>query len=156
MSQNNFDYLLLGRVLKLASPYRKIFVVAALLAVVLAPVAILRPYLIKVMVDNHIFHYDIPGMTRIALIIVGWFACKLSCNTCLSTTLPCWAKRLSAICGSGCLITSPASDLPILIKRQSERPPREPSMISKRSTRFFLRAPLRLLQTSLPCLPFSE
>ncbi len=55
----------------LATPYRKIFAFAGLLAVVLAPVAILRPYLIKVMVDEHIFQYDIPGMTRIALLIVG-------------------------------------------------------------------------------------
>ncbi len=71
MNKNNFDYHLLGRVLLLATPYRKVFAFAGLLAVVLAPVAILRPYLIKVMVDDHIFQYDIPGMTRIALIIVG-------------------------------------------------------------------------------------
>ena len=47
MNKNNFDYYLLGRVLRLATPYRKIFAFAGLLAVVLAPLAILRPYLIK-------------------------------------------------------------------------------------------------------------
>ena len=72
MNKNNFDYYLLGRVLKLATPYRKIFAVAGVLAVALAPLAILRPYLIKVMVDDYIFQYDISGMTRIALIIVGF------------------------------------------------------------------------------------
>ena len=71
MDKNKFDYVLLGKVLRLAIPYRKIFALTGLLAVVLAPVAILRPYLIKVMVDDYIFSYDIPGMTRIALVIVA-------------------------------------------------------------------------------------
>ena len=67
--QKKFDYQLFGRVLALAKPYRKIFILAGVLAVVLAPVATLRPYLIKVMVDDYIFKYDVPGMTRIAMII---------------------------------------------------------------------------------------
>ncbi len=69
--KNKFDYILLGRVLGMAKPYRRVFAFAGILAVVLAPLAILRPYLIKVMVDDHIFQYDIPGMTRVALTIVG-------------------------------------------------------------------------------------
>ena len=67
--QQQFDYQLFGRVIALAKPYRKVFTIAGILAVVLAPVAIMRPYLIKVMVDEHIFKYDVPGMTRIALLI---------------------------------------------------------------------------------------
>ncbi len=67
--QKKFDYQLFGRVLALAKPYRKIFITAGVLAVVLAPVATLRPYLIKVMVDDYIFQYDVPGMTRIAMLI---------------------------------------------------------------------------------------
>jgi len=67
--QKKFDYQLFGRVIALAKPYRKIFILAGVLAVVLAPVATLRPYLIKVMVDDHIFQYDVPGMTRIAMLI---------------------------------------------------------------------------------------
>ena len=67
--QKKFDYQLFGRVLALAKPYRKIFIIAGVLAVVLAPVATLRPYLIKVMVDDYIFKYDVPGMTRIAMLI---------------------------------------------------------------------------------------
>lgn len=70
-TSNNFDYQLLGRVLTLARPYKNIFITAAVLAVVLAPVATARPYLIKVMVDDYIFKYDIPGMGYIALVILG-------------------------------------------------------------------------------------
>ncbi|HHH50531.1 MAG TPA: ABC transporter ATP-binding protein, partial [Saprospiraceae bacterium] len=68
MNTNKIDYLLLGRVLKLALPYRSIFILAAVLAVVLAPLATLRPYLVKVMVDDYIFQYDIPGLTKIAIL----------------------------------------------------------------------------------------
>jgi ATP-binding cassette subfamily B protein len=71
MVKNKFDLFLLWRVLRLASPYRHVFLLAATLAVVLAPLATLRPYLIKVMVDDHIFKNDMPGMVRIALFIFG-------------------------------------------------------------------------------------
>ena len=68
MNKNKIDYLLLGRVLKLALPYRSIFILAAVLAVVLAPLATLRPYLVKVMVDDYIFQYDISGLGKIAIL----------------------------------------------------------------------------------------
>lgn len=68
---NKFDYQLLGRVLGLARPYRLLFVAAGLLAIVLAPIATLRPYLVQIMVDEYIFNYDLPGLTRMALIFVG-------------------------------------------------------------------------------------
>jgi len=71
MSKNKIDYILLGRVLSLAKPYKMVFVLAGILAVVLAPLAILRPYLIKVMVDDYIFKYDTSGLTKIALLILG-------------------------------------------------------------------------------------
>ena len=71
MSKNKIDFLLLGRILALAKPYRLVFVSAAALAVILAPLATLRPYLVKVMVDDYIFQYDIPGLTKIALLLCG-------------------------------------------------------------------------------------
>ncbi len=71
MDKNKIDFLLLGRILALAKPYRLVFVLAAALAVVLAPLATLRPYLVKVMVDDYIFKYDIAGLTKIALILCG-------------------------------------------------------------------------------------
>ncbi len=69
--KKKFDYQLLGRVLSLAKPYRALFAFAAVLAIVLAPVATLRPYLVQVMVDDYIFKYDLSGLTRMALIFVG-------------------------------------------------------------------------------------
>lgn len=69
MSKQKFDIQLLGRVLALARPYRAVFILAGVLAVLLAPLAILQPYLIKVMVDEYVFSYDVPGMTRITILL---------------------------------------------------------------------------------------
>ncbi len=69
--KQKFDYLLLRRIVSLAKPYRVVFVTAAVLAISLAPLATLRPYLIQQMVDEHIFQYDVPGMTRLSMIILG-------------------------------------------------------------------------------------
>lgn len=69
MNNNKIDYLLLGRVLALAKPYKKVFLLAGVLTVVLAPLAILRPYIIKIMVDDYIFKFDIPGLTNMAMLL---------------------------------------------------------------------------------------
>lgn len=61
---------LLGRVLALAMPYRGIFASTALLAVILAPLSILRPYLVKVMVDDYIFKLDIKGLSFMSMVLV--------------------------------------------------------------------------------------
>lgn len=66
-----FDYQLLGRVLSLARPYRTLFALAAFLAIGLAPIATLRPYLVQIMVDDYIFNYDLQGLTRMALLFIG-------------------------------------------------------------------------------------
>lgn len=71
MNKNKIDYLLLGRVLALAKPYKKVFFLAGVLTVVLAPLAILRPYIIKVMVDDYIFKFDIPGLTNMAVLLAS-------------------------------------------------------------------------------------
>ena len=69
MNKNKIDYLLLGRVLALAKPYKKVFILAGVLTVLLAPLAILRPYIIKIMVDDYIFKFDIPGLTNMAILL---------------------------------------------------------------------------------------
>jgi ATP-binding cassette subfamily B multidrug efflux pump len=72
MSQKQqFDYGLLLRVLALAKPYRGIFILTGLLAIILAPLATLRPYLIQVMVDDYIFAYDVPGLNKMAMIFIA-------------------------------------------------------------------------------------
>lgn len=69
--KKKFDFYLLGRVLQLAKPHRKLFGIALTLAIILAPLAVARPRLIQQMVDEHIFVGDIPGLTRLAFIIFG-------------------------------------------------------------------------------------
>lgn len=68
--EKKFDYRLLRRIVGLASPYRKLFLFCGLLAVILAPLAAVRPLLIQKMVDEHIFHYDISGMTQLTILLV--------------------------------------------------------------------------------------
>lgn len=71
LNKNKIDFLLLGRVLALAKPYKLVFAAAAFLAVVLAPIAVYRPYLVKEMVDDYIFVNDIPGLTMMAMLFCG-------------------------------------------------------------------------------------
>ncbi len=70
-AKQNVDYKLLGRVIAQAKPYSGTLSLAAFLAVVLAPIAIMRPYLVQEMVDKHIFVGDIPGLTKMALLFIG-------------------------------------------------------------------------------------
>ncbi|GJM34201.1 MAG: xenobiotic ABC transporter ATP-binding protein [Saprospiraceae bacterium] len=71
IDKNKFDYYLLRRVIRLAKPYRTVFLTAGILAVVLAPIAILRPYLIQVMIDEYVFPGDLKGLTYMAFMILG-------------------------------------------------------------------------------------
>jgi ATP-binding cassette, subfamily B, multidrug efflux pump len=57
----------LKRILGLAKPYKWIFALAAFLSVVLAPLAIVRPYLVQLTVDKHILTNDYDGL----VIMVG-------------------------------------------------------------------------------------
>lgn len=61
---------LLGRVLALAKPYRALFAATTLLALVLAPLSVLRPYLIKVMVDEYISPDKVGQLTQIAIFLI--------------------------------------------------------------------------------------
>lgn len=69
--KKRFDTQLLFRILSLAKPYQGYFLFAAFLAVVLAPLSSLRPFLIQQMVDEHIFKYDVEGMTRMVCILLA-------------------------------------------------------------------------------------
>ncbi len=55
----------------MVKPYKRTFYLTAMLTVVLAPLAIMRPKLVQTMVDNHIFVGDVRGMTILACIILG-------------------------------------------------------------------------------------
>jgi ATP-binding cassette subfamily B protein len=65
----SFDYQILSRILRLAWPYRRVFLLAALLAILLAPAASLRPYLINRMVDDYIVQFDLQGMLQMTGLI---------------------------------------------------------------------------------------
>ncbi|MEM6769519.1 MAG: ABC transporter ATP-binding protein [Bacteroidota bacterium] len=67
--QKKFDFQLLKRVLALAIPYKRIAVVAVLLAILLAPLAIARPRIVQKIVDDFVFVGDIDGMTFWAMIV---------------------------------------------------------------------------------------
>ncbi len=69
--KKKFDFNLLARIVSLATPYRTLFILTILLAIVLAPVSMLRPYLVSVMVDDFILNSDIPGLFRIAIVFLG-------------------------------------------------------------------------------------
>jgi ATP-binding cassette, subfamily B, multidrug efflux pump len=52
--KKGINYSLLGRVMQMGLPYKKTWIIAAVLALVLAPLPPLRSYLIQIMVDEHI------------------------------------------------------------------------------------------------------
>lgn len=66
-----FDLKLLMRLLKETIPYRTVFFTCIALAVILAPINGLRPFLVGKMVDDHILIGDVNGLTILALIYVG-------------------------------------------------------------------------------------
>jgi len=70
INKNKIDFLLLGRVLRTARPYRTLFISTIFLAVILAPVSTIRPYLVQVMVDDYIFQNDLEGLKMMAVIFI--------------------------------------------------------------------------------------
>jgi ATP-binding cassette subfamily B protein len=64
--RKRFDYQVLMRILRMSKPYSKIFLFACILAIILAPVASLRPYLINRMVDDYIIQFDFQGLLFMA------------------------------------------------------------------------------------------
>lgn len=69
--KNKIDFQLLKRVLTLAIPYKRLFITASILAIALAPMAVLRPYLIQQTVDKHILGLDLTGLSKMTMILVG-------------------------------------------------------------------------------------
>ena len=67
---NFFDFTLLKRIFKLASPYKLQFSIATGLAVLLAILAPIRPYIIQLTVDDYIFAYDKQGLVYMCVILI--------------------------------------------------------------------------------------
>ncbi len=70
-TKKKFNFTLFRRIMSLANPYRVTFFSAAFLAIILAPLSSARPFLIQQMVDEHIFKYDVPGMTTMVMILIA-------------------------------------------------------------------------------------
>ncbi len=69
--KQSLDWHLLGRMFKLAMPYRKLLLLSALLAIVLAPLNTLQPYLINVIVDKYIIIPRPEGLVGMCLLFAG-------------------------------------------------------------------------------------
>lgn len=64
------DFAILRKVIRLAMPYRKLFFTCLFMAIIMAPIANIKPILIGKMVDENIFNNDIEGLKRMAIIYV--------------------------------------------------------------------------------------
>ena len=69
--KNNIDFTLLKRVLVLAKPYRGLFALAGFIGIALAPIAVLRPYLIQVTVDKYVLGLDLNGLQKMMMLLIG-------------------------------------------------------------------------------------
>lgn len=72
-NQKYADWPLAKRVLRLAMPYRGVFLMAGILSIVLAPISILRPYLVQRTVDDCIISNNGEGL----LFMIGLIFCVL-------------------------------------------------------------------------------
>ena len=70
-SKQKFNYSLFRQVMAMVKPYRRVFYLTVALTVVLAPLAVLRPKLIQIMVDDYITPGDLGGLTFMACVILG-------------------------------------------------------------------------------------
>lgn len=69
--KKKFDYPLFRRVMRTVTPYKRIFYLTLFLTALLAPMAVLRPKLLQVMVDDYIAPGNIQGMTLLACAIMA-------------------------------------------------------------------------------------
>ncbi|HXR81747.1 MAG TPA: hypothetical protein VN763_12545, partial [Saprospiraceae bacterium] len=69
--KKSLDWQLLKRLFALTKPYRKLLYLSAFLAIVLAPLNTLQPYLINVIVDKYIIIPKPDGLVGMCLLFAG-------------------------------------------------------------------------------------
>jgi ATP-binding cassette subfamily B protein len=69
-SSNQLDAQLLKRVLAEAVPYKSLLISTTLMAILLAPLATIRPWLVQKMVDEHIIYSDVEGLLKLSIIFI--------------------------------------------------------------------------------------
>ncbi|MGB1206576.1 MAG: ABC transporter ATP-binding protein [Chitinophagales bacterium] len=70
-SGNILDWVLFKRVLRLAIPFKKAFIISSVLAITLALLSPLRPYLIQLTIDDYIFQGDISGLNKMVMFLMA-------------------------------------------------------------------------------------
>lgn len=68
--KEKFDFNVLTRLIRAGWKYKRLFVICVILAIVLAPLGAILPYLVKNIVDDHILKFDIPGMYQISILFI--------------------------------------------------------------------------------------
>ncbi len=71
VSGNIFDYQLLKRVIKLAAPFKAQFILATVMAIVIALLSPIRPLIVQFTVDNYIAYSNMSGLLKMSLLMVG-------------------------------------------------------------------------------------
>lgn len=66
-----FDFALFKRVMTYVKPYNKMFYSTALLTIFLAIIALVRPVLIQVMIDDNIKRFDKDGLLQMTLLLIA-------------------------------------------------------------------------------------
>ncbi|QQS28558.1 MAG: ABC transporter ATP-binding protein [Sphingobacteriales bacterium] len=79
-SGNVLDWQLFKRVVALAKPFKVQFIIATFLALLLAGLSPLRPYLVQLTVDNYILVGDGKGLSRMTMLLVFMLALESVCR----------------------------------------------------------------------------
>lgn len=72
VSGKAFDFTLFKRIMKYTNPYKGVFYLTAILSIVLAAVALVRPVLIQKTIDENIKNYDAQGLLTMIIILIGF------------------------------------------------------------------------------------
>ena len=67
---NILDWELFKRVLRLAMPFKRAFILSLTMAIILALISPLRPYLIQLTVDDYIFQSDVSGLNKMVIFLI--------------------------------------------------------------------------------------
>lgn len=70
VSGKAFDYDLFRRFMVYVKPYRSIFVITTFLTITLAVVAVVRPLLVRSMIDDYIIKFDSEGLFKVTIILL--------------------------------------------------------------------------------------
>jgi ATP-binding cassette, subfamily B, multidrug efflux pump len=71
IKKKQIDWAIFVRLISLAKPYRAILIVSCVLAVIIAPLATVKPWLINKIVDDYIAVSDMSGLLRMSIIFVA-------------------------------------------------------------------------------------